>query len=263
MDTLEPRFTRAYAAIASLRTRPRYQAAFIFGSVAEGTSNQHSDLDVKVIVDADNLCENINHPGFDDYKLDITFRSMKQIEEFTEEEILSGEREPNLARAVLVFDKTGQLTALQRRVQGIKPKKYTNKDHKFVQFMIYHANNKVERALESDPSSSLYSMHANIGEILKIHYRINGKWWVSSKNVLSNLEAWDAKLASKLKKFVSTADVQKKYTYWSAIVDHVVRPLGGRQPIMQNNCRCEICRHDLSYILAGGSAQNSEPNHPH
>lgn len=234
--TPPPRFTKGFEAIKALSDNPRYQAAFIFGSVAEGTSTDKSDLDVKVIADEDNPCENINHPTFDDYKLDITFRSFSQIQQFTEDEITKAEREPNLVRGVIVFDKTGELTALQKKVQSIKPQQYEPKDYQFAQFMLYHANNKVERVLEDDPVSSLYSMHANIGEVLKIHFKLNGKWWVSSKNVLKQLNEWDGELAGLVKKFVSAAEPTEKFGYWSAIIDHITAQMGGRQPITENNC---------------------------
>lgn len=247
-----PRFANGYEVIKALGNNPRYQAAFIFGSVAEGTSTDKSDLDVKIIIDEDNPCENINHPTFDDYKLDITFRSFPQIKQFTENEIKKGEREPNLVRGVIVFDKTGKLTALQKKVQSIKPQQYEPKDYQFAQFMLYHANNKVERVLEDDPISSLYSMHANIGEVLKIHFKLNGKWWVSSKNVLKHLDEWDSELAELVKKFVSTAEPKEKFGYWSAIIDHVAGQMGGRQPITENNCECQVCRVDLGALTSLG-----------
>ena len=248
MDNLSPRFIKGYKAIEALSKHPRYQAAFIFGSVAEGTSNDKSDLDVKVIVDEDNLCENINHPTFDGYKLDITFRSFKQIKQFTEDEIHKAEREPNLVRGVIVFDKTGDLSKLQKTVRNTKPQQYTEKDYQFVQFMLYHANNKVERFIDDDPTASLYSMHANIGEVLKIHFKLNGKWWVSSKNVLNSLETWDKELAQLVKSFISTADIKEKYSHWSAITDHVTAKMGGRQPIAENNCNCSVCKVDLAEL---------------
>lgn len=242
------RFQAGIDRIINLAKHQRYQAAFVFGSVAEGTSTNKSDLDVKVIVDTNNPCENINHPTFDDYKLDITLRSFKQIKEFTEDEIKKGEREPNLVRGVILFDKTGELTKLQQKVRDTRPQKYTKRDFQFVQFMLYHANNKVERVLKDDPTSSLYSMHANIGEVLKIHFKLNGKWWVSSKNVLNSLDQWDKKLAQLVRDFVSTADANKKYDYWSMIVDYVAKPMGGRQPIAENNCDCDVCRKDLALL---------------
>jgi hypothetical protein len=245
---LSKRFWRGIEAVTALSSNPRYQAAFIFGSVAEGTSTGKSDLDVKVIVDEDNPCENINHPAFDDYKLDITFRSFPQIKQFTEDEIKKGEREPNLARGVILFDKTGEVTALQGTVRGAQPSKYEPKDYLFVQFMLYHANDKVERVLVNDPLSSLYSMHATIGEVLKLHFRLHGKWWVSSKNVLKRLDEWDSELAELVRRFVATADPNEKFSHWSAIIDHVTAPLGGRQPIAENNCNCEVCGKDLANL---------------
>lgn len=244
----DPRFDIGVSKVRKLARYPRYQAAFIFGSVAEGTSSKKSDLDVKVIVDKDSPCENINHPTFDDYKLDITFRSFSQIQDFTEDEIKKGEREPNLVRGVILFDKTGELTKLQNRVRSIQPAKYSTKDYQFVQFMLYHANNKVERVLIDDQAASLYSMHANIGEVLKIHFKLNGKWWVSSKNVLESLNEWDKPLAKLVEQFVSTANVQDKFGYWSSIIDHATKPMGGRQPIAENNCNCDVCQEDLAAL---------------
>jgi predicted nucleotidyltransferase len=243
-----PRFEKGVNRVITLANDARYQSAFVFGSVAEGTSTDKSDLDVKVIIDVDSPCDNINHPSFDDYKLDITFRSFKQIKQFTEDEIKKGEREPNLMRGVILFDKTGELTRLQKKVRSIKPQAYSNKDYQFVQFMLYHANNKVERVLKDDPAASLYSMHANVGEVLKIHFKLNGKWWVSSKNVLKSLDNWDKELASLVRDFIMTADVDTKYTYWSLIIDYVTKPMGGRQPISENNCDCDICRKDLAAL---------------
>ncbi len=243
-----PRFAKGANKVTKLAEDNRYQAAFIFGSVAEGTSTNKSDLDVKVIVDRDNLCDNINHPSFDGYKLDITFSSFSQIKAFTENEIKKGEREPNLVHGVILFDKTGELTKLQKKVQNTKPQKYKKKDYQFTQFMLYHANNKVERALKDDPYASLYSMHANIGEVLKIHFKLNGKWWVSSKNVLKSLDEWDNELANIVRGFIEATNVADKYKEWSKIIDYVTKPMGGRQPISENNCDCDTCRKDLAAL---------------
>jgi hypothetical protein len=245
------RFQPALERIQALEADPRYLGAFIFGSVADGTATEESDLDLKVIVDSDNDCENINHPYIGGVKVDATFRSMKQIEEFTGAEIREAKRPPNLARAIIVFDKTGELTGLQEKAKRIDPPRYKQKSEQFDQFMLYHANDKVERVLADDPASSLYSMHANIHDVLKIHYRIHDRWpGVSSKWLLSDLETWDPELAALLRKFVVAAEAGAKFTLWTRILDHVVAPLGGRQPIDENNCNCVTCQRDLG-ALAG------------
>jgi predicted nucleotidyltransferase len=245
---LDPRFKLGIDKIKQLSKYPRYEAALIFGSVAEGTSTEKSDLDIKVVVNEDNPCGNINHPSFDGYKLDITFRSFKQLEKDTNEDIKKTEREPNLLQAVILFDKTGELTSLQKKICKIKRTKASQKDYQLLQFMLYHANNKVERALKDDHMSSLYSMYANIGEVLKIHFKLNGKWWVSSKNVLKSLDEWDPKMANLVKKFVSSPKLDVKYKYWAAIIDHVSKPMGGRQSITENNCTCIVCKKDLALL---------------
>src|ERR1039458_2421580 len=101
-----PRFWRGYEAVAALEVYPRYLGAIIFGSVAEGTTDAYSDLDVRVAVDEDNSCSNINHPAIDDYKLDITFASLAQMRTQIDEEMEEEwNRSPNLATALIVFDK--------------------------------------------------------------------------------------------------------------------------------------------------------------
>ena len=243
-----PRFALAIRAIRKLARDPRYQAAFVFGSVAEGTSTDESDLDVMVAINEDNPCENVNHPSFDDYKLDLNFRSYKYIADLTQDQIVKGDREPNLVRAVILFDKTGELTKLQNIVKGTKPQPYTTKDYQFLQFMLYHANNKVERVLHYDPISSLYSMHANIDDVLKMHFKLHGRWWVSSKNVLTSLDEWDKELAQLVRAFVNTAHAIEKFVLWSALLDHVAAAIGGRQPIAANNCSCDVCQKDLAAL---------------
>ena len=89
-----PRFIQAIDAIRSLAKCARYQAVYVFGSVAEGTSTNKSDLDVVVVIDDDNPCQNFNHPTFDDYKLDLNFRSYRQVEELTGSQITTGNASP-------------------------------------------------------------------------------------------------------------------------------------------------------------------------
>src|SRR5258708_3150950 len=117
-----------------------------------------------------------------------------------------------------------------------KRKKATKNDFQFMQFMIYHSDNKAKRNLKDDKSTALLSMDININEILKYHYHINGKWWVSNKRIFSDLKEWNPKLAKILQKFVETSDVKIKYKYWSQILDFIAKPLGGRKEIKDINC---------------------------
>src|SRR3989344_4601596 len=248
MKSLPEKFQPAYKKVKQLEFEDRYLGAFIFGSLARGDSTEDSDFDVKVVVDQYNPCKNINHPVINGVKLDITFQSFNQLKEFTEQEIKKAERIPMIAESRIIFDKTGNLTKLRRRVQKTMPKKANPKDYQHIQFMVYHANSKAEKYLKSSPESALLSMGININDILKNHYEIQGKWWVSDKRLLSDLKKWDPRLGILLKKFATTSEVKTKFAVWSKIIDHILKPIGGKQPISKNNCNCEVCKEDLKFF---------------
>ncbi|SRR5258708_11165353 len=248
LNLSEP-FLVPYKKVEELQKHKRYVAAFIFGSVARGEQNKNSDLDVIVITNKDNDCKEINHPIINGIKLDITFRSFKQIEKDNMEVVEKGKRIPMIAESIIVFDKTGETTKLRNKLMKLKRKKATKKDFQFMQFMIYHADNKAKRNLTKDKYSSLLSMNINVNEILDFHYHINGKWWLSNKRLLPDLRNWDPKLAKTLEKFVSTKNVKTKYKYFGQILNHVAEPLGGRKEISEINCNCKVCRRDLEFLV--------------
>jgi hypothetical protein len=247
--TIPERFQPAYHYIKQLEQYERYIGAFIFGSLARGEATEHSDLDVKVAVNKDNLCNNINHPIINGVKLDITFNSLQQLKTFNDNEIEKAERIPMIAESLIVFDKTGALVEIREMARQVRPKAITAADHQFIQFMFVHGNDKVERYLKTDPTMALFVMHVGLNDFLKFHYQIQQKWWVSSKRLLADLSTWDESLVHLIERFVSTCELAAKYQFWSAIIDHILQPLGGRQPIAENNCDCAVCREDLSVLL--------------
>lgn len=242
------RFVTAYNSIQLLANDPRYLAAFIFGSLARGEVTDQSDLDVRVIVDEDNSCSNVNHPIIGGVKIDLSFASFEQLRRVTQREMETRERIPMIAESLIIFDKTGELTYLREMASQAQPRVITPAEHQWVQFMFFHANNKVERNLEADPPTALLAMHIGINALLQFHYQLHGKWWVSNKRMLRDLRRWDSTLASLLEHFVVTGDIQEKFSVWSAIIDHILEPLGGRQPISENNCSCEVCTRDLQEL---------------
>jgi predicted nucleotidyltransferase len=242
------RFLTAYQSIARLEQYDRYLAAYIFGSFARGEATEHSDLDVNVIIGENNSCTNINHPIIDGVKLDLTFISLAQLKARTNLQVKEHERIPWIAESYIIFDKTNELAKLQEQARQVKPKQVLPEEYQFIQFMFYHGNDKVERNLDTDPDTALFVMCVGLNDFLKYHYQLQRRWWVSSKRMLADLHSWDAPLAQLVKHFIATSDVQTKFTYWSAIIDHILAPIGGRQPIAENNCDCEVCRQDLSMI---------------
>lgn len=250
-----PRFLAAVRAIERLEAHDRYLGAFIFGSLARQEATEQSDCDVQVIVNEDNPCSNINHPIIEGVKLDLSFLSLEQLKARTHQEMEKRERIPLIAEALIVFDKTNQLADLQAQAQQAQPLKTRPEELQLLQFMFFHGNDKVQRNLEADPLTALLVMHVGLNEFLHYHYQINQKWWVSSKRLLADLREWDQPLARLLEQFVTTCEVQIKFAYWSAIIDHILEPVGGRQPIADNNCECAVCKRDLAMLLSQNHQQ--------
>lgn len=240
------RFAAAYQRIADLAQYDRYLAAYIFGSYARGEATEQSDLDVHVIINEDNPCGNINHPIIAGVKLDLSFCSLEQLNERTSREMEQHERLPMIAESLIVFDKTGELANLQMQARQGKPRTIPPDKLQFLQFMFFHGNEKVQRNLEADPLTALLVMHLGLNEFLKYHYQLQQHWWVSSKRLLADLRQWDLALAHLLEQFVATSDVHAKFAHWSAIIEHILAPVGGRQPIAENNCACAVCQQDLA-----------------
>lgn len=139
---------------------------------------------------------------------------------------------------------------LKQRADGAQPPAYDPADAQFDQFMLYHANDKVERALDDDPASALWSMHATVNDVITIHYRIHGHFKVSSKKLLADLDRWDSSLADLLRRFIGEGDARCKFEVWGAIIDHVSAGIGGRLPIEENVCTCPTCAADLAALRA-------------
>lgn len=249
MIKIPKRFVPAYKAVEKLSEKDRYLAAFVFGSVARGDAGEESDLDVKVIVEKDNECRAINHPVIGGVKLDISFESFVQLKESTQKEIDKGKRIPMLSESIIVFDKTGDLKRYKTEVIKTEPKKLGTVDWRSIQFMIYHMDNKAKRLLRRDDAGAVLSMGMNLGDLLGFHYQLQRRWWVSDKRLPADLRVWDGKMMEMVEKFVSVHEAGGKYRVWTEIIDYVLAPLGGRQPISEINCDCEVCKEDLGAML--------------
>ena len=248
IDRIPARMRPAVLRIQHLQARDRYQAAYIFGSVARGEATAASDLDVHVVIEHDNPCANINHPVINSVRLDLTFLSFEQLATRTQREIETGARVPMVAESVTVFDKTGALTRLRGSAQRARPKPCTPAEYPGIQFGVFHANNKAERLLKADPAGALLVMHISLSDVLKTHYRIESRWQVSDKRLLADLRGWDPTLAGLVERLVSTTDVVAKFSIWTDVIEHVLAPTGGRRTIEGANCSCDACQRDVAML---------------
>lgn len=246
-DITEP-FKTAVLKIKELEEFDGYMGAFIFGSVARGEEDENSDLDIKVITKRKNYCKNVNHPFINSIKLDLSFNTLKLFKEGTRLEMTEKRRVPMIAESIIIFDKSGELKRIKQKALKSTPKKLKKKDYQWSQFMLYHMDNKAVRHLKSDPASSILSMGMNLKDALKDHYKINRRWWVSDKRLLNDLREWDPDLVELLNKFAVSSSIANKYRFWSQVLDHISKPIGGRKKIEEINCDCKLCISDMKKL---------------
>jgi len=243
----DPFFT-ALQKVKSLENFDEYIGAFVFGSLARGEQTKDSDVDMKVLTSRDYACDKVNHPYVNNIKLDISFNSIEQLREDTVNE-MNGNRIPFICESIIIFDKENLLRELQKEASVAKPSSLKKKNVAWTKFMFYHINDKAKRNLKNDPASSLLAMGINLNEVLKYHYKLNNKWWVSNKRLLGDLRAWDPELARLLEKYLLETDLLRKYGGWVEILDYVAAPLGEWRDLEETNCSCKHCKKDLERLL--------------
>ncbi len=236
--------------VKALENHANYVGAFVFGSVARNEITDESDLDVNVIIKEDNPHMDILHPIIEGIKLDLSFCSLEQIKKQHDKELQRiPARIPMIAESIILFDKHGLLHETKQYYQSIQAPKFKPGDFPEQRFLLYHANNKVERSIVSDSTSALLSMHVGINDLLKIHYGIHGKWWVSDKRILPDLANWDCKLKKLLETFLTTGVIKQKFEEWSKIVNYISQAIGGHLDITLNEEVTEISKKGLVDLI--------------
>lgn len=235
--------------IKALEKHKRYLGAFVFGSVARGKTTKESDVDVKVIVRG-KMHQSLNHPQINGVKLDISFHSMEQLVADTNSDIKKHKRIPMIAESIIIFDKTGELSDLKKKIKKSRPRKLTKAELLMVEYFIYNEDSKIKRYLSEKPTVSMFGMHTALQFLLELHYQINRKWWVSSKRLLDDLEKWDESLFILVKDFIYATDINEKFSKWSQIIDYIQKPFGKRKSIEDNRCNCSICTKDIKTLLS-------------
>ena len=249
---LPMRLRPVYQALQRLEEHERYLAAFIFGPVARGVAIEQSNTDVFVIVNENRTNHHLNHPMIGGVQLNLAFLTLEQFEERTRKEIDQHQRmRPiTIAESIIIFDKTKKLHHMREEAQQLQPRATSARERQVLQSMLFQCHKKVEHFLEEDPPTALLVMHMDLISVLLAHYKQQQKWWVDPQHVLADLSTWDLVLTQLVRDFLATGEVYAKFQIWSAMIDHILQPLGGHHPLPAQNCPCNRCQKDVALLLA-------------
>lgn len=246
--TLNNKVQKLLDILSQLKKDNRYRACLVFGSAVRGDFVQGSDIDVKVIVEGKKH-EELNHLRIFGIKFDISFNSIEKLREDTEKELERSKRIPIVSESIILFDKDGRLKELVLEAQKrMSPKKYEKSKYDWVRFVILNEDLKVRRHITTNPVAANHVMHTGLHDIIDIYYQIEGRWHVSNKKTLEDLNKWNPKFRNILIKFLSSKNTETKFSYWTKIIDHVLKNLGGRIDIEKTGCGCDVCKNDIVFL---------------
>lgn len=249
---LPMRLRPVYQALQRLEEDERYLAAFIFGPVARGVAIEQSNTDVFVIVNENRSNHHPNHPVISGVQLNLAFLTLEQFEERTRKEIDQRQRmrPVTIAESIIIFDKTKKLRHMREEAQQLQPRTVSAREQQTLQSLLFQCHEKAEHYLKEDPSTALLIMHMDLISVLLAHYKQQQKWWVDPQHILADLSTWDLLLTQLVRDFLATGEVYAKFQIWSAIIDHILQPLGGHHPLLAQNCPCNHCQKDVALLLA-------------
>ncbi len=250
-QTLKAKVDIVVQQIMALQCHARYEGAFIFGSYVTGELHPQSDLDVVVLVTAHDSCPSVSHPRLHGIPLDISFNSFESIERYIHKTLSTAlPRKPWLYDSQILFDKQGRLHELARWVQqNAKPALHTADDDEDLQLTCYYALTKAQKFVKTEPEVTLLVMQTDLNDLLRRHYKLQGRWWVSNKKLLGDLQSWDPIMYDHLRSFLTAGSVTEKFTAWSHMIDHLLAPIGGRNFAKYiGTCSCNQCNADIAYL---------------
>jgi hypothetical protein len=253
-DQLFNRYEWVAQGIARLANYERYEGALIIGSFATGGLHAGSDLDVIVVVNTETgHCAHMSHPQVDGVPMDISFNTWAEVERQAEPIPTQGLlKRPLLYGARILFDKTGRLRRLlEGMMRAARPTLRPKSDAEAIQAELYVCYAKPGNCLKTAPHTADLLMHLKLGDVLRLHYTLHGRWWAGEKHIPEDLKEWDEPFFHLLMDFLRASPVEAKYACWQALIEHVLLALGGMDfRRMENDCDCPGCQADLGRLMA-------------
>lgn len=179
---------------------PEVKGIAIFGSVARGDYDAHSDIELKVI-DKEikkSKVSLIREEGVDfniHFSPSVNFKKRKKVK---------WRIKPPFAESWIVIDETGELKELKQFDQKVSKRgrepleegEKSSLQHRLIELI------RECKRFRNDPVTFFLLLSEFVVNALKLYYALNQIWWPGPKKVMRDIEDRDPDIASLIKKIV-------------------------------------------------------------
>lgn len=88
----------------------------------------------------------------------------------------------------------------------------------------------VTDVIDRDLDQAIYLIGGLVGELIDIHYRLQGRWRVKGKRILQDLASWDSTAADLVRRTYS-GSAALRFAATQSLLEHVLAPVGGPMPL--------------------------------
>jgi hypothetical protein len=216
--------------VDNLKEEPSVVAILLIGKTARAVDkkfNHLNDVDLLVVYENNRPFER-QIEVIEDVPFDISYISIFDL--ITQVEGRSLIWVNMMMGAQIFFSKNELIFGIIDRVKDIYLNGTNQLQDEEIQFIRFNVSQKIidVENRKDDLILSGYLMQLLYNQVLEDYYALNAIWPPHPKNIFENLEVVDHDLCQLAKLFVNECTANRRLELLREIVDHVVKPHGGR-----------------------------------
>lgn len=196
----------------------------VFGSVARGEAEEHSDIDLSVLV-AEGQART-EQWQLEDVAVHVAFARAIPSEGRDRVRWLM---KPPFADAGIIYDPRGvlqQLKEVDTRLAARGPAPVTPADRALIRAE-YREHLRVMEILDGDQAAQRLAIDEMVSRLLATYLRYRGHWWKGRRWVLPLLRQTDPEIAELAAQTVTSPTVERAVATLGLLAERVLQPLGG------------------------------------
>ena len=216
--------------INKLKAHRNVDAVFLTGSYGEG-SKPYSDIDLVIILRKNDLGLTSLYTWIDHKFADVFFFDHSVLARIETVQELSGNDMDAvlvswLQKAIIKFDKSGQITDLSKRIDQLTDKITVSKidRYQFWQKINYNlvANTRYFESNDPDYLKALeVRLLYSVSEVFTGYFSLRGLVWRGEKEAIKYLQQYDKKFYGSFIAYTQTSTLQEKFGHYIDLVNLV------------------------------------------